>query len=229
VGDVSDELFVPREDPRPDDEHWPVVLWPPAPGTRLTGTWVELTPTTHRDANGLRLAIDHDHVWQHLAGGPLPDDSTAKHWITDVLDRGWFPWTVRLLHDVGERHAGSVVGWTSFLEIAPKDARLEIGNTAYDPGVWGTVVNPECKLLLLGYAFDTLRMGRVQLKTDIRNDRSQRAIARLGAQYEGVLRRYQRRKDGTVRDTVMFSVTAEDWPAVRDGLADRVSAYAGPA
>ena len=68
-------------------------------------------------------------------------------------------------------------------------------------------------------------MGRVQLKTDIRNHRSQQAIARLGATYEGVLRRYQRRGDGTVRDTVMFSVTAEDWPDVRRGLSDRVSAY----
>ena len=72
-------------------------------------------------------------------------------------------------------------------------------------------------------------MGRVQLKTDIRNHRSQQAIARLGATYEGVLRRYQRRADGTVRDTVLFSVTAEQWPAVRAGLADRLSAYAGPA
>ena len=84
------------------------------------------------------------------------------------------------------------------------------------------------KLLLLGYAFDTLHMGRVQLKTDIRNHRSQQAIARLGATYEGVLRRYQRRVDGTVRDTVMFSITAEEWPSVRDRLSDRVSAYTDP-
>ena len=217
---MSDELFVPREDPRPDDVHWPVAQWPPAPGTHLRGTWVELTPTTQHDAHGLRHALDHDHVWQHLVGGPLPDDQTARHWITGVLDRGWFPWTVTLLRDVGERRAGSVVGWSSYLEI---------GNTAYDPGVWGSVVNPECKLLLLGYAFDELHMGRVQLKTDIRNHRSQQAIARLGATYEGVLRRYQRRADATVRDTVMFSVIAEEWPTVRAGLADRVSAYGEPA
>lgn len=218
-------MFVPYDDPRPDDVHWPVAQWPPAPGVSLRGGWVELTPTTQHDASGLRSAIDHDHVWQHLAGGPLPDDATARHWITEVLDRGWFPWTVRLVRDVGSRHAGSVVGWTSFLEVAPKDARLEIGNTAYDPAVWGTVVNPECKYLLLSYAFETLHMGRVQLKTDIRNHRAQHAIARLGARFEGVLRRYQRRADGTVRDTVLFSVTAEDWPDVRSDLSDRVSAY----
>jgi RimJ/RimL family protein N-acetyltransferase len=206
-----------------------VASWPPPGDVHLRGEWVELTPTTTEDAGGLRHAIDHDHVWAHLAGGPLPDDATARHWITDVLDRGWFPWTVRLVRDVGERHAGTVVGWTSFLEISANDARLEIGNTAYDPGVWGTVVNPETKLLLMSYAFDTLHMGRVQLKTDIRNARSQAAIARLGAHYEGVLRRYQRRTDATVRDTVMFSVIAEDWPDVRHGLSDRVSAYDVPA
>ena len=95
--------------------------------------------------------------------------------------------------------------------------------------MWGTVVNPETKLLLLSFAFETLGMGRVQLKTDVRNHRSQQAIHRLGATYEGVLRRYNRRRDGSVRDTVMFSVIAEDWPRVRDGLADRVSAYSAGA
>ncbi len=222
---MTTDRFEPLEDARPDDVHWRVAQWPPDPGVHLRGTWIELTPTTVRDAHGLRLALDHDHVWAHLAGGPLPDDATAQHWVTAVLDRGWFPWTVRLLRPVGERHAGTIVGWSSFLEISANDARLEIGNTSYDPGVWGTVVNPECKLLLLGYAFERLHMGRVQLKTDIRNHRSQQAIHRLGATHEGVLRRYQRRGDGTVRDTVVFSITGEEWPAVQAGLSDRVSAY----
>jgi RimJ/RimL family protein N-acetyltransferase len=75
-------------------------------------------------------------------------------------------------------------------------------------------------------AFEVLGAGRVQLKTDVRNARSQQAIARLGAQYEGVLRRYQRRADDTVRDTVMFSILAEEWPAVRDRLQRRVIAFA---
>ena len=106
-------------------------------------------------------------------------------------------------------------------------------------------MNPESKLLLLGLRVRQLGMGRVQLKTDIRNHRSQQAIARLGATYEGVLRRYQRRADGTVRDTVLFSVVAEDWPGSatawptgcrrttgrpdRACSADRVSAYDAPA
>jgi RimJ/RimL family protein N-acetyltransferase len=76
-------------------------------------------------------------------------------------------------------------------------------------------------------AFDELHAGRVQLKTDVRNTRSQRAIARLGARYEGTLGRYQRRADGTVRDTALFAVLAEDWPRVRDGLRDRLFGLEG--
>ncbi|MEK9737714.1 MAG: GNAT family protein, partial [Candidatus Nanopelagicales bacterium] len=83
-------------------------------------------------------------------------------------------------------------------------------------------VNPECKLLLMGWAFDH-DFGRVQFKTDIRNLRSQRAIIKLGATYEGVLRRYQRRADGTMRDSVFFSVIAEDWPSVRERLTRRLA------
>jgi RimJ/RimL family protein N-acetyltransferase len=95
--------------------------------------------------------------------------------------------------------------------------------TAYRPELWATRVNPEAKLLLLRFAFEQLGAGRVQLKTDVRNQRSQRAIARLGARYEGTLRRYQRRDDDTVRDTVLFSIIAEEWPAVREGLLARLA------
>jgi RimJ/RimL family protein N-acetyltransferase len=111
--------------------------------------------------------------------------------------------------------AGSVVGTSSYLDTSASDARLEIGFTAYTPVVWAGVVNPETKLLLLGYAFDVLGAGHA---------RSQQAIARLGAQYEGVLRRYQRRSDDTVRDTMMFSVLAEEWPTVRAALIARLEA-----
>ena len=117
---------------------------------------------------------------------------------------------------------GDVVGTTSYMEVSPDDARLEIGFTVYAPEVWASDVNPSCKLLLMEWAF-AHGFGRVQLKTDIRNARSQQAIARLGAQYEGVLRRYQRRQDGSVRDTVVFSVTKEDWEGSRARLLARLA------
>ena len=95
---------------------------------------------------------------------------------------------------------------------------MEVGATAYMPAAWGTNVNPDTKRLLLAHAFETLGVGRVQLKTDVRNVRSQQAIARLGARCEGTLRRHQRRDDGTVRDSVLFSILAEEWPSFREGL-----------
>lgn len=206
------ERFEARVDPRPGDTPWPVADWPPADGTVLVGRHVTLTPTVAADADGLFAALDDDIVWAHVKGRPAsPADVVA--WIEKAPSIGRFPWTVR--------QDGAVVGTTSYLDIVPSDARLEIGFTSYARAVWGTQVNPECKLLLMTWAFDH-GFGRVQLKTDIRNARSQQAIARLGAQYEGVLRRYNRRADDSIRDTVMFSVIAEEWPAVRDGLLARL-------
>jgi N-acetyltransferase len=197
--------------------------WPPPKDLVLRGRCVALTPADpHRDAVELFAALDHDAVWQHVAGRP---SSVAG--FTDALkqavDAGRWPWVVRLTIDYAGLKAGAVVGTSSYLEVSPRDARLEIGFTAYTPAVWAGVVNPETKLLLLGYAFEKLNAGRVQLKTDVRNVRSQQAIARLGARYEGVLRRYQRRADDTVRDTVLFSMLADEWPPARAALIVRLA------
>ena len=95
---------------------------------------------------------------------------------------------------------------------------IHIGSTLYGSRWWGTPVNAEAKLLLLGYCFDDCGYGRVKIQTDRLNERSQAAIAKLGAQREGVLRRDKKREDGTFRDTVVFSVLANEWPSVRAGL-----------
>jgi len=196
--------------------------WPPPKDVVLRGRCVALTLADPRDdAAGLFAALDHDAVWQHVAGRPS-DVAGYTELVEQGLDAGRWPWVVRLTTDQAGLSAGTVVGTSSYLEIAPRDARLEIGFTAYTPAVWAGVVNPETKLLLLGYAFETLNAGRVQLKTDVRNVRSQQAIARLGAQYEGTLRRYQRRADDTVRDTVLFSMLADEWPAARAALNVRL-------
>jgi N-acetyltransferase len=212
--------FNPVVDARPNDVAWPPMPWPPA--KRLTGSIVELSACVpERDAGPLFQALNHDDVWRHVAGRPRSPEQYAS-----VLDKrlaeGRWVWVVRLLRAHAGLPAGAVVGTTSFLEVAVDDARLEIGATAYAPPVWSTSVNPDAKLQLLCCAFETLRAGRVELKTDVRNVRSQRAIARLGAQYEGTLRRHKRRADGTVRDSVIFSIIAEDWPAIKAGLLSRV-------
>jgi RimJ/RimL family protein N-acetyltransferase len=197
--------------------------WPPA-DVRLTGDVVELWPCVpERDAEPLFRALDHDAVWQHTFDRPRDAAGCARN-LQNALDRGWFPWILRLRAPYRRLPVGAVIGMSSYLDVSVRDARLEIGWTAYAPAVWSTKVNPEAKLLLLTYAFETLRAGRVQLKTDVRNVRSQRAIAGLGARYEGALQRYQRRDDGTVRDTVLFSIIAEEWPAVRERLTARVKA-----
>jgi RimJ/RimL family protein N-acetyltransferase len=198
-------------DSRPDDVVWPQAEWPPP--HELVGDHVTLSQFVPADAPDLYAALDHDACWDHVAGRPTSPEEYAAT-LAQAPQSGRWPWVVR--------RASEVVGTTSYLEVSLPDARLEIGSTAYSPSVWATEVNPECKLLLMSWAFDH-GFGRVQLKTDIRNRRSQAAIAKLGAAYEGVLRRYQRRQDGTVRDTVMFSVTAEEWPGVRERLRARLA------
>ncbi|WP_222426585.1 GNAT family N-acetyltransferase [Amycolatopsis rhizosphaerae] len=221
TGGAGDTLGV-ISDPRPADTPWPVMSWPPAPELRLHDGLVELTQLDpERDTEALFAVLDHDPVWRHLAARPDSAADYAKS-FEQARQAGRVPWLVRLLEPCAGLPAGSVVGTSSYLDVSPHDARLEVGGTAYTPAVWGTAVNPSVKLLLLTHAFEVFGAGRVQLKTDVRNVRSQRAIARLGARREGTLRRYQRRADGSVRDTVLFSITAEDWPTVRAALRDRI-------
>ncbi len=214
----------PRQHQRTGDVVWPAMVWPMDPGVELRGRVVTLTGVRdpERDARGLFAALDDDTVWRHVSGRPC-DVAEVRARLAGALEPGpRFQWIVRLAVPYRGLPEGAVVGQTSYLDVAVPDARLEIGSTVYRPAVWASAVNPETKLLLLENAFDRLGVGRVQLKTDIRNERSQRAIARLGARYEGVLRRHMRRADGTVRDTVMFSILAEEWPEVRRGLNERV-------
>lgn len=199
------ERLAPTTDARPQDAVWPAVRWPPDPRVTLIGRVVEVAVADPlRDGGELFTVLDDDRVWQHVPGRP----SSAQEWserIEERLAAGALPWVVRARHSSAGAPAGSVLGTSSYLDVSDLDARLEIGSTAYTPQVWGTAVNPDTKAVLLAHAFEVLGMGRVQLKTDVRNTRSQAAITRLGASYEGTLRRYQRRADGTVRDTVLFS------------------------
>ena len=121
-----------------------------------------------------------------------------------------------------EKASGRVIGVTSYLDIRPGDRGLEIGFTWIAKPHQGSLVNPECKYLLFRHAFDDQQAVRVQLKTDLRNVQSQRAIEKLGAVREGVLRKHMIRPDGFIRDSVMFSVTAEEWPEVRARLETRL-------
>jgi len=118
---------------------------------------------------------------------------------------------------------GTLVGTSSLLEIDLANESVHLGATLYGRRWWGTPVNAEAKLLLLTHCFDDCGYGRVKIQTDALNVHSQAAIAKLGARREGVLRRHSRREDGSFRDTVVFSILADEWPEVRAGLRERLA------
>jgi RimJ/RimL family protein N-acetyltransferase len=192
-----------------------------APGGRsLVGRHVRLDPSDETDADGIFAALDHEDVWAGgYSGGPSARPNAPAEWaerIEAAAKDARAMFTVRRVSD------GEIVGTTSLGETDLTHQRTHLGWTAYTPSVWGTVVNPECKLLLLTHAFDDCGFGRVKIQTDLINLRSQAAIAKLGAVREGVLRRDMVRPDGSTRDTVVFSVIVDDWPQVRAGLLARV-------
>ncbi|HEU4676969.1 MAG TPA: GNAT family protein [Motilibacteraceae bacterium] len=203
-----------------------------APDARpLVGDVVRLDLATEADAAELFEALDDERVWAAgHGGGPAgrPRDVEGTRRILETAlaahARGErVPYVVRLSADSPLGEAGTVVGTTSIGDLDLVNERAHVGWTAYGVPWWGTAVNAECKLLLLGHAFDDCGFGRIKIQTDAINARSQAAIAKLGATREGVLRRHLRRADGTFRDTVVFSVLRDEWPAVRAGLLARLS------
>jgi len=197
-------------------------------GRPLVGGAVRLDLLTAADAPGLHAALDDERVYAAgFAGGPAARPSSVADmasWVgASIADpRRSAAYAVRLNSAGPLGPAGRIVGTSSLGDVSLLDERVHLGWTAYSPAVWASAVNPECKLLLLGHAFDDCGFGRVKIQTDLLNTRSQGAIARLGATREGVLRRHQHRADGSFRDTVVFSILRDEWPDVRRGLLDRV-------
>ncbi len=147
--ETDDERFVPVRDARPEDVPWPAMTWPPPAGVRLAGRLVEVVPAVpERDAEGLFLALDDDQVWQHLAGRPRRPQAYVER-LEQQRAAGALPWAVRLRTAYAVLPAGAVVGTSTYLDVSVRDARLEIGSTAYAFRTWGTAVNPDTKLALL--------------------------------------------------------------------------------
>ena len=184
----------------------------------LQGRFVRLEPYAEDLKDDVRAALDCDpDSWNVFAASG--QGAHFDGWWSGAraeLEAGTrVPFAVRWLHD------GTIVGTTSYLSIRPQHRAVEIGSTFYRPHLRGGPANPECKLLLLGHAFDA-GANRVELVTDGRNLRSQAAIAKLGAVREGTLRKHKITWTGHVRDTVVFSIIDEEWPAVRAGLEARL-------
>lgn len=195
----------------------------------LTGSRVRLEPLNIEHAAGyLAAAGPPDEAeeifrWQSAAGGALafptgPADATA-HVTAALAARAS---GTRLPYAQVDARTGAFAGTTSLADLDPVSRSLAIGYTWLGRRWWGTGVNAEAKFLLMTYAFETLGAVRVTWVTDIRNTRSQTAIERLGAVREGVLRKHRRRVDGSWRDTVLYAMIDDDWPAARAALQARI-------
>lgn len=188
----------------------------------LENRWVRLEPFTPALENEARAALDCDSdAWDVMVGaayGPYFDGWWAS--ALKAMEAG-----TRIAYAVRRLDDDAVVGTSSLYEINPPYRRCEIGSTFYRPEARGGVVNPACKRLMLGHAFDAGAV-RVEIVTDAINPRSQAAILKLGAKAEGVLRKHKITWTGRPRDTAMFAVLDEDWPEVRDRLDARLAAFA---
>lgn len=186
----------------------------------LRGALVAIEPLCAEHAAGLLGAADAEEVFAWLPYPRPADLVQARAWIGSALadrraDR-------RLPFAVLSAEDGSVIGSTSYWDFDAHNAHVEIGSTWLNRTSWGTGRNAEAKLLLMTHAFETLGLERVALRTDIRNHRSQRAIERLGAVKEGVHRHEMRRRDGSWRDSVHYSILRLEWPEARTRLLEHL-------
>ena len=180
---------------------------------------IRLEPLSNDHLDGLITAAADGELW-NLWFTSVPAGGATRGYIDDALkgqqDGHMLPWAVR------ELTTGTIVGTTRYHDIVPAIDRVEIGYTWYAQSRQRSSVNTVCKLILLAHAFDALGCKVVGLRTDNFNFASQKAIERLGAKKDGVIRHHQARRDGTVRDSVMYSILAAEWPDVKRHLELRL-------
>jgi RimJ/RimL family protein N-acetyltransferase len=177
---------------------------------------VRLEPLALTHANGLRAAAEDGALW-NIRVTSVPEPHKVEQYIDSALGMA-----NRLAFAVVDLASNTVVGTTSYHDIMPEIDRVEIGWTWYAKSRQRSHVNTSCKLLLLSHAFDTLGCAVVGLRTDNFNHASQAAIERLGAKKDGVMRHSSPRRDGTVRDTVLYSILRGEWPEIKSHLHDKL-------
>ena len=190
----------------------------------LEGHGVRLEPLTVEHATPIAAAAADGQLWE-LWFTTVPGENETETYIAEALEGQraghMLPWIVR------ELTTGEIVGTTRYHDIVPEIDRVEIGYTWYAARWQRSHVNTACKLLLMTHAFEAMGCAVVGLRTDRFNVRSQRAIEALGANRDGVLRHQRARRDGSVRDTVMYSILATEWPDVRRHLELRLARHSG--
>jgi RimJ/RimL family protein N-acetyltransferase len=185
----------------------------------LEGRWARLEPLHERHADDLAAAAGDEEIWRYMPAS-LMDIEQVRAWIAETLalqsSGAVLPFAIV------EQSSGRAIGSTRYLDIRPKDRGIEIGWTWLARSAWRTAINSECKYMLLRHAFETLGCIRVQIKTDARNQRSRRAIERIGGQFEGILRQHIALRDGTYRDSAYYSILHNEWPAVKEQLEGKL-------
>ena len=187
----------------------------------LQGSGVRLEPLTRQHAAGLRVAAGDGELFRWWPMNPASSDEAFAAWMATSLEDNREG--RRAVFATIDAAAGTPVGSTSYLNLAPADRRVEIGWTWLSTAVWGNGINVEAKRLMLGHAFDTLGCHCVQFRTDAMNERSRRAILALGASSEGTNRDDRLRDDGTWRSSAEYSILESEWPAVRKRLDARLA------
>ncbi len=188
---------------------------------RLSGTLVRLEPLHESHFDALIAAGADPAIWSQLpvdGSDPVRLRRELATAINNRIQGSQYPFTIMAQKD------GRIIGGTRLFEILPEHKKLELGWTWYTPTVWGSGYNTECKLLLLTFLFEHLNLNRVQLKTRNTNLRSRAAIEKIGAGYEGTLRADRIMPDGSVRDTMVYSIIRQEWPAVKARLQSLLSA-----
>ena len=186
----------------------------------LTGNVVRLEPLSENHVTDLTISGQDESIWRYMRYSTICTEQQMRSWVLDLLAlqaQGTdLPFAV--VHLKSKR----AIGATRYLNIQPQDRGLEIGGTWYAIEYQQTAVNTECKYLLLKNAFEKLNCIRVQFKTDLRNERSQRALERIGAIKEGILRSHMITPDGYIRDSVFYSILASEWPLVKARLEEKL-------
>lgn len=188
----------------------------------LQGKYVRLEPMTEAHVPGLAEIGVGQPFWDFMLYGNMNSVDDMRKWVLDILSRA--DKGTDLPFAVIHLASGRVAGATRYFNIVPRDRGLEVGGTWYGAEFQRTPVNTECKYLLLRHAFETLGCIRVQLKTDLRNERSQKAIERIGGIKEGVLRNHMILPDGRYRHSVFYRILDTEWPGVKkrlEGMLER--------
>ena len=182
----------------------------------LDGNFVCLEPLTPAHESDLFAIARQDEIWEFMVFGPFITRERFHSWQEDLFK--WVATGKAIWFTIFRKSDNCIVGMTALMSIKPEQRSVEIGGTWLTPDVWRTAINTESKYLLLRYAFESMNCVRVEIKTDSRNIRSQKAIERLGAVKEAVLRKHMIVRDGYQRDSIVYSIIDDEWQAVKASM-----------